>query len=218
MTKRVVLFFVGLLALSLGSVHMIKVSKLGVQPFDVLYIGLHQKISISIGFASISTGILLLTVAFILHKQKLKIGTILDVICLGLFVDLFLYLDFIITPTTFFWKVVFLILGTVLISLGAALTIFSNLGAGPIDTFMLVIHKKFGLSVKVATTFIEGGALLVGLLLGGPIGIGTIMVCLLIGPMIEFFLIILQKGKIAFYHYKSINPKIKKAGFLKETS
>ena len=75
MIKRVILFFVGLLALSLGSVHMIKVSKLGVQPFDVLYIGLHQKTSISIGFASISIGILLLTVAFILHKQKLKIGT-----------------------------------------------------------------------------------------------------------------------------------------------
>ena len=103
-------------------------------------------------------------------------------------------------------------------SLGAALTIFSNLGAGPIDTFMLAVHKRFGLSVKVATTFIEGGALLVGLLLGGPIGIGTIVVCLLMGPMIEIFLITLQKGKIAFYHYKSTNPKIKKAGFLKETS
>lgn len=218
MIKRGILFFVGLLALSLGSVHMIKVSKLGVQPFDVLYIGLHQKTSISIGFASISIGILLLTVAFILNKQKLKIGTLLDVICLGLFVDLFLYLDFIITPTTFIWKVFFLIFGAVLISLGAALTIFSNLGAGPIDTFMLAIHKRFGLSVKVATTFIEVGALLVGLLLGGPIGIGTIVVCLLMGPMIEIFLITLQKGKIAFYHYKSTNPKIKKAEFLKETS
>ena len=194
MIKRVILFFVGLLALSLGSVHMIKVSKLGVQPFDVLYIGLHQKTSISIGFASISIGILLLTVAFILHKQKLKIGTILDVICLGLFVDLFLYLDFIITPTTFIWKVFFLIFGAVLISLGAALTIFSNLGAR-FDTFMLAIHKRFGLSVKVSTTIIEGGALLVGLLLGGPIGIGTIVVCLLMGPLIEFFLTILNGTK-----------------------
>ena len=167
-----------------------------------------------------SIGILLLTVSFILHKQKLKIGTLLDVICLGLLVDLFLYLDFIITPTTFFWKVFFLIFGAVLISLGAALTIFSNFIAGPLEYFSCwLIHKRFGLSVKAATTFIEGRwQLLVGLLLGGPIGIGTIVVCLLMGPMIEIFLITLQKGKIAFYHYKSTNPKIKKAEFLKETS
>ena len=73
------MFFIGLLALSLGSVHMIKVSELGVQPFDVLYIRLNnQKTSISIGFASISIGILLLWL--LLHKQKLKIGTLLDVI------------------------------------------------------------------------------------------------------------------------------------------
>ena len=78
---------------------------------------------------------------------------------------------------------------------------------------MLAIHKRFGLSVKVATTLIESGALLVGFLLGGPI-----VVCLLMGPMIEFFLTILLKSKIAFYHYKSTNPKIKKARFLKETS
>ena len=206
MIKRGILFIIGLLALSLGSLHMIKVSALGVQPFDVLYIGLHQKTSISIGFASISAGILLLTVAFILHKQKLKIGTILDVFCLGLFVDLFLYLDFIITPTTIIWKVFFLIFGAVLISLGAALTIFSSLGAGPIDTFMLAIHKRFGLSVNVATTLIEGGALLVGFLLGGPIGIGTIVVCLLMGPMIEFFLTILNgtKGQIRVPCFKKL--------------
>ena len=64
MIKRVVLFFIGLLALSLGSVHMIKVSELGVQPFDVLYIGLHQKTSISIGFASISIGIYIINCCF----------------------------------------------------------------------------------------------------------------------------------------------------------
>ncbi|WP_338470895.1 hypothetical protein R4Z10_19305 [Niallia sp. XMNu-256] len=217
MTKRVILFLVGLLAISLGSVHMIKVSKLGVQPFDVLYIGLHQKTSISIGFASISTGIVLLTIAFILHRQKLKIGTILDVICLGLLIDLFLYLDFIITPATLIWQIFFLIFGTVLISLGAALTIFSNLGAGPIDTFMLVVHKRFGLSVRVATTLIEGGALLAGFLLGGPIGIGTVAVCLLMGPMIEFFLVVLQKSKSALYHYKPIHPKLRETEYLKET-
>ena len=124
MIKRIFLFFIGLLAFSLGSVHMIKVSELGVQPFDVLYIGLLQKTFISIGFASISIGLLLLIIAFMLHKQKLKIGTILDVICLGLLVDLFLYFDFIITPTTFIWKLFFFIFGGILISFGAALTIF----------------------------------------------------------------------------------------------
>ena len=117
---------------------------------------------------------------------------ILNVICLGLFVDLFLYLDFIITPTTFILESLLFNFVSCPYFFRRKSYHFSNLRAGPIDTFMLAIHKRFGLSVKNSTIIIEGGALLVGLLLGGPIGIGTIVVCLLMGPLIEFFLTILN--------------------------
>jgi len=71
--KKVVVFFMGLLSIALGSVHMIKVSQLGVQPFDILYIGLQEKLPITIGTASILIGCILVTISFLLTKEKLKI-------------------------------------------------------------------------------------------------------------------------------------------------
>ena len=191
--KKYILFFIGLSLIALGSVHMIKVSNLGVQPFDTLYLGLHRNFSISIGTSSIMIGCILLAVSFLLTKQKLKVGTILDTVFLGLFVDLFLHIDLIIDPNSLFLKYIVLIFGTVLISFGAALTIYSDLGAGPIDTFMLSIHRKFHLSVKLSTTIIEMMALVIGFLLGGPFGFGTLLFLFSIGPLMEFFLYLLNR-------------------------
>ena len=194
-TKKGVVFFIGLISIALGSIHMIQVSSLGVQPFDVYYIGLSEKLPITIGMASIGTGILLVTTALIISKEKLKIGTILDTIFLGLFVDLLLHADFIHKPFTLFGQISFFILGTIFIAFGCALTILSSLGAGPIDTLMLAIHKKSHLSVKAATTVIEVAALVIGFLLGGPVGICTFIFSIIIGPFIEWFLTILLRVK-----------------------
>lgn len=180
---------------ALGSVHMIQASSLGVQPFDVLYIGIHQHSFISIGKVSILIGILLLLISYAIGREKLKIGTILDAIFLGTFVDLFLFLDFIVVPEIISLKFIYLLLGTVFISFGAALTISSDLGAGPIDTFMLTLHNKFNVSVKLATTLIEILALIIGFLLGGPVGFGTLLFCVLIGPLMELSLKLLEKNK-----------------------
>ena len=190
--KKFPVFFIGLLLIALGSVHMIKVSSLGVQPFDSFYMGLTKHFPITIGTSSIIFGIILLIISLSLTKEKLKIGTILDTILLGVFVDFFLHIDLVHPPDSLVWRYVFLFFGTLLISLGSALTIFSNLGAGPIDTFMLSIGKIFKLSVTMSSTLIEGFALLAGFLLGGPIGFGTLLFLFSIGPLIEIFLHILN--------------------------
>ena len=115
--KKGVVFFIGLISIALGSVHMIQVSSLGVQPFDVYYVGLSEKHPITIGMASIGTGILLVSIALFISKEKLKIGTILDTIFLGLFVDLFLHADFIHQPFTLFGQISFIVLGTIFIAI-----------------------------------------------------------------------------------------------------
>ncbi|RID88227.1 hypothetical protein D1953_04520 [Peribacillus asahii] len=204
--KEGTMFFIGLIIIALGSIHMIKASDLGVQPFDVLYIAINQLTSISIGKISILTGSVLLIISFLISKEKkLKIGTILDTVFLGTFVDLFLYLDFIPVPETLLLKISYLSIGTIFISFGAAMTIYSKLGAGPIDTFMLSIHTRFNILVKKATTMIEITALLVGMLLGGPVGIGTIIFCISVGPLIEVSLKILHSLNGGFL--KKLNPQ-----------
>ena len=190
--KKGGLFFIGLIIVALGSVFMIQASDLGVQPFDVLNIGIHKHSFISIGQASIMIGILLLLISYAMSKERLKLGTILDAIFLGTFVDLFLYFDFLIVPETLSLKITYFVLGTVFIAFGAAMTIYSELGAGPIDTFMLTLHKKFKVSVKLAATLIEISALIIGFILGGPVGIGTLLFSLLIGPLIELSLKLLN--------------------------
>lgn len=185
---RFLIFVGGLAIIAIGSVHMINASSIGVQPFDVLYIGLHLNTSISIGTACILTGILLLTFSYLLTKQRLKMGTIVDAIFLGIFVDLFLYLDIIHSPHTFIGKMAFFGIGVIFIAFGAALMITSNLGTGPIDTFMLALHNRFNLSIKMSATIIEVLALIIGFFLGGPLGIGTFLYCVLIGTFIDFFL------------------------------
>ena len=200
-TKQTSNFLFRTILVALGSVHMIKVSQLGVQPFDILYIGLQEKFPITIGTASILIGCILVTLSLLLTKEKLKVGTILDTFCLGTFVDIFLHIDFLATPDSLLGQIYYLLFGTLLISFGASLTILSNLGAGPIDTFMLAIHKKLKLSVKVATTIIEVLALTLGFFLGGPVGVGTLLFCFLIGPLIEMFLTILNKKEVKQFSF-----------------
>jgi uncharacterized protein len=195
--KKFPLFFIGLSLIALGSVHMIKVSSLGVQPFDTFYLGISEHLPITIGTASIMFGIILLMISMYLTKEKLKVGTILDTIFLGMFVDFFLHIDLVNTPDSLIGRYAFMLFGIVLISMGSALTIFSNLGAGPIDTFMLSICKTCNLSVKMSTTLIEGIALAAGFSLGGPIGFGTLLFLFSIGPLIECFLRILSKFETA---------------------
>jgi len=194
-TTKFILFFIGLICIALGSVYMIKVSNLGVQPFDTFHIAVSEKLPITIGTSVIILGIILVISSFLLTKEKIKIGTILDTIFTGILIDLFLHIDFILTPDSIIWKYAYLLLGIILISLGSALTILSNIGAGPIDTFMLSICKTCHLSVKMATTLIEGIALTVGILLGGPFGFGTLLFLICIGVFIEFFLKILAPLK-----------------------
>lgn len=199
--NKLVIFFSGLILVALGSAHMIKVSQLGVQPFDILYIGLQEKFPVTIGTASILIGCILVTFSLLLTKEKLKVGTILDTICLGAFVDLFLHIDFLTTPDSLLGQIYYLLVGTILISFGAALTILSDLGAGPIDTFMLAIHKRLKLSMKLATTVIEVFTLTIGFFLGGPVGVGTLLFCFSIGPLIEMFLTILNKKEVKQFSF-----------------
>jgi uncharacterized membrane protein YczE len=208
--RRMIIFFAGLLLIAGGSVQMIGVSSLGVQPFDVLYIGLHTKTPITIGFASIMTGLILLVISLFLTREKLKIGTILDTILLGLFVDLFLSLNFVPVPENVIGMIGSLFFGMILIGFGAALTIVSKLGAGPVDTFMLAIHKKFNISIKKAVTIIELSALIIGFSLGGPIGVGTLVFCFLIGPLIECFLRIIHNIEVKFFSF-AVEVEVEKA-------
>lgn len=181
---RWIFFFVGLIILGLGVALTIKGSTFGVGSWDVLHIGLFKQLGLSIGLWSIIMGVIIITIASIGLREFPRIGTYANMVCIGLFIDLFNWL--IPNPETIFFQLIAFVLGAVLIAAGSGIYISANLGAGPRDSFMLLIVKKTRISIATARTIMEVTVAVIGFLLGGPLGIGTVFIAFAIGPIMQF--------------------------------
>lgn len=200
---RWVFFFIGIMLLGLGVSLTIKGQRFGVGSWDVLHIGLFQNLGLSIGMWSIIAGIIVITIASIGLREFPKLGTFLNMVSVGLFIDFFNWL--IPNPETMFIQFTAFTLGIILIATGSGIYISANLGAGPRDSLMLLFVKKIGCSITVARTMMEVTVAVAGYLLGGPIGIGTVIMAFALGPIIQFTLTysenilakVLKKARVA---------------------
>lgn len=183
---RWLFFFVGLMIMGLGVTLTIKGQLFGVGSWDVLHIGLFKNLGLSIGLWSIIMGILIITIASIGLREFPKIGTFMNMICVGVFIDFFNWA--IPDPSTFTVQLIAFILGVLLLAAGCGVYISADLGAGPRDTLMLLAVKKFNCSITVARTVMEVVVAVAGYLLGGPIGVGTVIMAFGLGPVIQISL------------------------------
>lgn len=187
MTTRVVRLVGGLWMFALGSVLTLRAS-LGVPPWDVLHDGIRQNTPLSFGAAVIAIGVVLVLVSALFGIRPGP-GTIANMLLIGTFVDLMLLtgigadLDDAATAL----RVATTVTGIAVVGLGSALYIGANLGAGPRDSLMVLAAKKLGVRVGVARAVIEGTALLAGWLLGGAVGLGTLLFVVGIGPSVDLF-------------------------------
>ncbi len=180
---RYLALFSGLFIVANGIVLTIN-ARLGVNPWDVLHIGLSTKIGLTIGQVIQGTGLLLITVSYI-FKIRPSIGTILNMIFLGLFVDMVIAGGYVPQPEMLWLRVVLYIFGVLLYGFGVAFYISPNLGAGPRDSLMLALTRVSRFSVGTIRTFIEVTVATIGYFLGGPLGIGTVIFALSIGLFME---------------------------------
>lgn len=172
--------------MSLGVSMTIKGQRLGISPWDVLHVGLYKNFGLSIGTWGILTGLIIVVCTALVLRQLPKLGTILNMILIGLFIDLFNWLlpDIISTVG----QVTIYVLGVVVIAYGVGVYVCPNMGAGPRDSLMLLFVEKFNLSIRTVRTIIEITVGVVGWLLGGPVGIGTVLIALFTGQIIQFAL------------------------------
>lgn len=189
---RWLFFFVGLMVMGLGVALTVKGQRFGVGSWDVLHIGLFKNIGLSIGLWSIIVGIIIITIASIGLREFPKAGTFMNMICVGLFIDFFNWI--IPNPTIFSTQLSAFILGVVLLAIGCGIYIAADLGAGPRDTLMLLAVKKLNCSITVARTVMEIGVAVAGYILGGPIGVGTVIMAFALGPVIQISLKYSQKA------------------------
>lgn len=174
---------VGLYLFGLGIAFQIRAT-LGLAPWDVFGQGLANITGLSFGLATVLASALILLL-WIPLKQKPGLGTVFNALLIGPFVDLSLRW----VPSASDWGIVgqigWYVLGMAIIALGTGIYIGARLGPGPRDGLMTGSVKKFGKPVWIVRTVLEGGATLIGLALGGPVGLGTLLFVIGIGPMVQ---------------------------------
>ncbi len=181
---RYLMFVLGLAVMALGVVMTIN-AHLGVSPWDVLHIGLVKTFGLTIGIWSQIIGVLIIVVSYLVAKIKPGIGTILNMVCFGLFLDLFIWLQFVPNAEGWVARAVLFLAGLFVMAIGIGMYISPRLGAGPRDSFMLALNERMGWSIQRVRMSIEVTVLIAGALLGGPFSIGTLCIALFTGPLIQ---------------------------------
>ncbi len=186
--QRFVRLLVGLFLFGVGIGLMLQ-SHLGVPPWDVLHQGLAKRFGLTVGIWSIIVSVLVLLLWLPL-RERYGLGTLLNAVIIGLVLDLTSAVVPEATTTTVAWAM--LLAGVVIIGVASGLYIGANLGPGPRDGLMTGIARR-GPSIRLTRAVIEIAVLTVGWILGGTFGIGTIVFALAIGPLVQYFLPLLDK-------------------------
>ncbi|TDU26952.1 hypothetical protein [Arthrobacter sp. JUb115] len=181
---RLTTLFLGLTLYAFAMAMMIR-AQLGVDPWDVLHLGIANHLPLSLGTIIILVGILVL-LAWIPLRQWPGLGTIANTLYLGIALDAFL--RFLPEVHGLGWQILTLAAAILVNGLGGALYIGSHFGAGPRDGLMTGLHRRTGVSIRLVRTALELSVLAIGWLLGGPVGIGTVAYALLIGPATQLFI------------------------------
>jgi uncharacterized membrane protein YczE len=157
---------------------------LGLDPWDVLHQGIADHVDMSIGNVSVLVGLVVL-LGWIPLRERIGIGTVLNTLIIGLTMDV--VLRFLPTADTVASRWAMLLFGLGVAGPGVGLYIGARLGPGPRDGIMTGIAAR-GPSIRFVRTMIELAALFLGWLMGGTVGVGTVLFAVTIGPNVQFWL------------------------------
>ena len=193
---RVVILLVGLTIAHLG-VTLFLLANLGADPFNVLVQGIFRSLQKITDFSLLTHGnvhicicFLIILVLLLTDRSYVKIGTLLCMICGGPIIDVFtVVLQPVFDAVPAFWfKLVMLAAGCVILAFGMTIVIRSDAGTGPNDLVAVVIADKLKKKFSVVRVIVDCAFVAVGFVLGGTVGIGTVICAFLVGPVAGFFL------------------------------
>ncbi|MGH3955855.1 YczE/YyaS/YitT family protein [Mycobacteroides salmoniphilum] len=167
---------------------------LGLDPWDVFHQGLSMRTGMSIGLASAVTGVVVL-LAWIPLRNRPGVGTIANIVVIAVAVDS--TLAWLPAPSAMAVRVAFLVGGVLLNAIATVLYVGAGLGPGPRDGLTTGLVHRTGRSVRLIRTTIEVIVVATGWLLGGNVGVGTLLYALGIGPLIQVVLRLLPRRLLA---------------------
>lgn len=186
---RIIVVLLGTMVAGFG-VHLMLVSTLGMDAFSTLVDGVGVYVPIRFGTLCQIFNILFLIADFFLDKRQIGIATVIYGLGCGQFVNIFSDLNLSYGPTP---TILLLVIGVYLLGAGVAIYLFADLGSGPIEGVMIALQSIMKLDMKYTRIIIDVNEVIIGILLGGIWGIGTIIASVGTGPSIGFTLGFLQK-------------------------
>jgi uncharacterized protein len=182
--KRAVILFFGLFIFGLGDSLLIQ-SQIGNAPWSVLAQGLSERLDITLGWSTflISSLVLLLWIPL---KERPGLGTLSNIVVIAVAIQI--GITFFPQTENFLVGVIYSLVGISLVGFGSAFYITCGLGSGPRDGLMTAIHKRSGIRIGRVRLAIEANVLILGAILGGTVGLGTLLFAVLIGQSIAISL------------------------------
>jgi len=191
MRRRLVQLYLGLLLYGF-STSLLVLSGLGLAPWDVLHQGLAKHSNLAIGTWSIIIGLFVLLL-WIPLRERPGIGTVSNVVFIGGTMDV--VLAHLSPPHELALRIVCLVVGVVLNGVATGAYIGAGLGPGPRDGLMTGLARR-GHSIRVVRTSLEASVVVIGWLLGGTVGVGTVLYALSIGPLAHVFVPFFSRGRV----------------------
>jgi uncharacterized protein len=184
--KRLVIYLVGLIITAFG-IAMIILSSVGAGPWDTVAVGLNKHLGLTIGMWSIISQGMVVLLTGVIERKRLQYGSVVAILIRSAFLDAWLYLVFSKIDLTSSWEIQWLsfVIGVMAVGVGIGIYVEADLPKSPIDGLMIALMERFGWSLNVSRIMIESSAVLMGFLLGGPVGVGTIMIAIMLGKIVQ---------------------------------
>ena len=182
--RRLTQLYLGLLLYGLSAALLVR-ARLGLDPWDVLHQGLARHLHLAIGTVVVLVAAVVMLL-WIPLRQRPGLGTVSNAVLIGLSMNMALQLLPTGGPLTA--RIVEMIGGVALCGIATGMYIAAGFGPGPRDGLMTGLARRTGRSVRLVRTCLELTVLLTGWLLGGTVGVGTVLFAVGIGPLVQFFL------------------------------
>ncbi|GGL80637.1 membrane protein [Deinococcus aerolatus] len=176
---RLALLLTGLFLYGL-SLRMMLDARVGVAPWEVLHVGLTRHLPLTVGVVSVLTGAAIVAFTALRLRERIGLGTVLNVVLIGVFLDVLAPL--IPDPSALGWRWAQFGLGVLLLGFATGAYVAAGLGAGPRDGLTLALRRVTGWPVPRIRSGVELAVLLLGWAMGGPLGWGTLVFALAVGP------------------------------------
>lgn len=199
---KILLSIIGLFILGIGVSFTLQ-SNLGTDPASTLELGMSNIFNISYGTAAAIYNVVLLSIIFFFDKKYINISSVLAIFVIGYTAEI---TNFLLTPlnisnTPYIIRIISCIFGCFIISIGVTIYIFSGLGVGATDCIAEIISDKTKISYKVVRIISDLLLVLFGYLIGGTVGIGTIIIALFTGYFVSL------SRKILYLILKNLKDK-----------